>query len=617
MQNRLLNDRYELISPLGQGGMATVYRALDRRLGRPVAIKLLHAQYATDSEFRQRFEHEAQSAAGLSAHPNIVDVYDVGQQGDVPYIVMELVEGPDLKAIIEQEGPLPIERALNIAQQAAAGLEFAHGRGLVHRDVKPQNVLVSPDGTARIADFGIAKSHLSTAVTQAGMTFGTADYISPEQAQGLPATPQSDVYSLGVVVYEMLTKHLPFTGDSPMSVALQHIQQPPPPLRQWNPSIPPSLERIVLGALAKDPRQRPASARAFASALREYRTSRAEETIAVPVPTPAPRAQPANRPPAQPAERPVRGSTTPMAAVPPPVQSQRVRRPPVVAPPPLVQPTPRGGSGVVGWLLGLLLLVGLLGIAYLAFATDTLASFFAPAPVPTVAVQPTSPPPPTSAPAPTQTPTVLVLVPNVLGKTEADAVAQIEALGLVRGVLAEPKYYAAPRTTVIGQSPPPGARAPVGSEIRIQVSLGPQQAAIPNVVGQTVDAATAALTAAEFKVQQQEQPSRTVPAGAVISQNPGPGQANLGTTVAIVVSQGDAVVFPPVVGLQRADAEAAVRGTEGLSLALVDEQGPDRLRNYNSLKPNQVVSATANGRPVQNGQLVPRGSSIILGVRKP
>ena len=163
MQPRLLNNRYRLYEPLGQGGMATVYRATDIRLGRPVAVKLLHAHYANDDEFLQRFEHEAQSAAGLSAHPNIVDVYDVGQQDGVPYIVMELVEGPDLKTIIEQQGPLPIDQTLNIAQQVAEGLEYAHNRGLVHRDVKPQNILVSSDGIARIADFGIAKSYLSTA----------------------------------------------------------------------------------------------------------------------------------------------------------------------------------------------------------------------------------------------------------------------------------------------------------------------------------------------------------------------------------------------------------------------------------------------------------------------
>ncbi len=640
MQGRVLNNRYELLNSLGQGGMATVYRGLDRRLGRPVAIKVLHAQYATDDEFRQRFEHEAQSAAGLSAHPNIVDVYDVGQDEHTPFIIMELVEGSDLKAIIEQEGPLSVERVLNISQQVADGLEYAHTRGLIHRDIKPQNIMVAADGSARITDFGIAKSHLSTAVTQAGMTYGTADYISPEQAQGLPATPQSDVYSLGVVVYEMLGKHLPFTGDSPMAVALQHIQQPPPPLRQWNPQVPPSLERIVLGALAKDPRQRPASARAFASSLREYRTARGQETMAVPVaPRPTPPAQPQATIPVQRVQAPPpvqrgRGTTEPMAAVPPPIQPPRARRPaPAVAPPPLAYPERRGGSGIGGWLLGLMLLVGLLGIAYLAFATDTLDRFLTAAPAPTAVVDPavTEAPAPTSPPAPTNTPTVLVLVPNVLGQTEEQAVRLIEAAGLTRGVLEEPEFYAAPRTTVIRQSPPGNERVPQGSEVKIQISLGPEQtavptrpavptravAALPNLVGQQADAAIAALEGAGFRVQRQNQPSREVTPGAIISQNPAPGEVEPGTTVSIVVSQGDVVEFPAVVGTQRADAEAAITATEGLTLAQVDEQGPDRLPNYESIPANQVVSATANGQPVDNGQLVPRGSRIVIGVRRP
>ncbi len=609
MQQHLLNHRYELIDQLGRGGMATVYRARDTRLGRPVAIKLLHAHYATDDEFRQRFEHEAQSAAGLSAHPNIVDVYDVGQQDNIPYIVMELVEGSDLKAIIEREGTLPIERVLSIAQQAAEGLEYAHSRGLVHRDVKPQNILVSPDGTARITDFGIAKSHLSTAVTQAGMTYGTADYISPEQAQGLPATPQSDIYSLGVVVYEMLTRHLPFAGDSPMTVALQHIQQPPPPLTQWNPTIPVSLERIVMSSLAKDPRQRPASARAFATALREYRTARAQETVAVPVaPRPAPR-------PAAPPQSAV-GTTIPMPAVPrQAVSPPRVRRPVAPVPPPLTRAERRGGSGLAGLILGLLLLIGILGIAYVAFTTDTLAHLFAAAP--TAVVVPTAAPLPTATTAPTGTPLVLVQVPNFLGKSEIDVVAQIGQLGFKRGVLDKPRNHTAPAGTVIGQAPPPGSKAPQGSEIKLLISLGPAVATVPNLVNQPFDAAQVALQAAGFKVVRRDQPSPTVPAGTIISQDPPPGDVNQGATVTLAVSQGDVVQFPPVIGSDRASAVAAIKTIDGLVLQLVDEQGPDRLPGYAKYRPNQVVSATANGKPVQNNQLVPRGSAIILGVRKP
>ena len=616
MQRRLLNNRYEIMEPLGQGGMAAVYRGVDTRLGRPVAIKLLHAQYATDDEFLKRFEHEAQSAAGLSAHPNIVDVYDVGQQDDVPYIVMELVEGSDLKTLIEQEGPLTIERTLAIAQQVAEGLEYAHARGLVHRDIKPQNIMVSPDGHARITDFGIAKSHLSTAVTQAGMTYGTADYISPEQAQGLPATPQSDIYSLGVVVYEMLSRHLPFTGDSPMTVALQHIQQPPPPLSQWNPRLPPNLERIVMGALAKDPRQRPASARAFASSLREYRTARAQDTVAVPVvPRPAP----------VPAPAPMRssGTTMPMQSAPrPAVQQQRVPRPlPAPVPPPLAQPARRGGSNIGGFILGLLLLSGLLGIAYLAFATDTLADIFpATAPpavvAPTTAAEPTPTTGPTATPEPAPTAIVQVQLPTLLGRPEGEVVAQLERLGLIRGV-SPPRNHSAPAGTVIEQSPPPDTIVDRGSEVRIVISLGPQLATVPNLLGQPVEAAQGALQAAGFNVERREEPSTSVAEGVIISQNPPPGDVNAGSTVTLVVSQGDVVTFPEVIGADLSDAEALIRATGGLTIAQIDLQGPDRLPNYANYRPNEVVSATANGEPVANGQLVPRGGQVILGVREP
>ena len=279
MPTQVLNNRYELEQPIGQGGMASVYRARDLRLGRVVAVKVLHPRYADDQEFVQRFDHEAMSAARLSAHPNIVDVFDVGEDGNVHYIVMELIEGEDLKWLIEREAPMQINRALPLVEQVADGLEYAHQQGFVHRDIKPQNVLIDRNNRAHITDFGIAKSRMSTAVTQVGMTFGTADYIAPEQVQGVEAEPQSDVYSLGVVVYEMMTGRLPFVADTPMAVAIQHIQQQPPPPRQFNPAITPQLEAVILNALSKDPRQRPPSARLFAMALRDVRLGRAQPTM--------------------------------------------------------------------------------------------------------------------------------------------------------------------------------------------------------------------------------------------------------------------------------------------------------------------------------------------------
>lgn len=328
MPTQVLNKRYELEQPIGQGGMASVYRARDLRLGRAVAVKVLHPRYADDQEFVQRFDHEAMSAARLSAHPNIVDVFDVGEDGNTHYIVMELIEGEDLKWLIEREAPMQINRALPLVEQVADGLEYAHQQGFVHRDIKPQNILVDGNNRPHITDFGIAKSRMSTAVTQAGMTFGTADYIAPEQVQGGEAEPQSDVYSLAVVVYEMMTGRLPFIADSAMAVAIQHIQQPPPPPRQFNPAIPPQLEAVILNALSKDPRQRPTSARLFAMALRDVRLGRAQPTIPYAAPSSATTVALPRQQPPQPQPR----STVPEQTV--VVNPQPVRRPAPPPPPP-------------------------------------------------------------------------------------------------------------------------------------------------------------------------------------------------------------------------------------------------------------------------------------------
>src|SRR5215207_1912739 len=301
MQQKILNDRYELEHKIGEGGMARVYRGRDLRLNRQVAIKVLHSPFASDANFLQRFHHEAQAAANLR-HPNIVDVYDVGLDGDIHYIVMEYVDGSDLKALLTRSGPLPVEQAVPIAEAVAQGLSAAHRMSLVHRDVKPQNIIVGPDGQVKITDFGIAKSALSTAMTETGVTFGTADYISPEQARGQQATPRSDLYSLGVTLYETLTNRLPFSGDSSIAVAMQHVSADPPPPRMYNPRIPPQLESLVLRALSKEPDGRPTTARDFARQLSNYRDIGDQATVVGPV---APRpAQPSSPRPVQPIARP-------------------------------------------------------------------------------------------------------------------------------------------------------------------------------------------------------------------------------------------------------------------------------------------------------------------------
>lgn len=235
--------------------MSVVYRALDRVLGRHVAVKVLRSQFGGDADFIRRFRREAQAAASLS-HPNIVNIYDVGTDGDDHFIVMEYIEGRTLKEWIQREGPLPVERAVEIAKQVCAALAHAHERGIVHRDVKPHNILISASGAVKVTDFGIARAVTANTITYAGSVIGSVHYFSPEQARGEMTDIKSDIYSLGVVLYEMVTGHLPFSGDSPISVALKHVREPLVEPRQLNPAIPQSVENVILRAMAKNPLDR-------------------------------------------------------------------------------------------------------------------------------------------------------------------------------------------------------------------------------------------------------------------------------------------------------------------------------------------------------------------------
>ncbi|MGH9176110.1 MAG: protein kinase domain-containing protein, partial [Vicinamibacterales bacterium] len=278
-----------------------------------MAVKVLRIQYATDQNFLRRFEREAQSAAGFS-HPNIVNVYDVGTDGDQHYIVMEYIRGPSLKDLIRRQGPFSVDGAIFIIGQVASALDYAHQRGLIHRDIKPQNILVDREGNAKVVDFGIAKGMRDVNLTEAGTGMGTVHYVSPEQAQGDPAGPGSDLYSTGVVLFEMLTKRLPFEADTPVGVAMQHVNTPPPPPSTFNPKIPSAVDAIVLRALSKDPDDRYPSGNALAMALRRWDVP---ATGRVPYP-----------------DRPARPVPAGNASQPPP----RIR----TGPPPL--PTQRGGQ---------------------------------------------------------------------------------------------------------------------------------------------------------------------------------------------------------------------------------------------------------------------------------
>jgi serine/threonine-protein kinase len=590
MQQKILNGRYELEQKIGEGGMARVYRGRDLRLNRRIAVKVLHSHHAADAGFLRRFHHEAQAAANLH-HPSVVDVYDVGQDGDIHYIVMEFVEGSDLKTLILRGGALPIEQALTIAADAADGLEAAHRLGLIHRDIKPQNIIIGPDGIVKLTDFGIAKSNLSTAMTETGVTFGTADYISPEQARGLTVSPRSDVYSLGVTLYEMLTGRLPFSGDSSIAVAMQHVSADPPLPRMYNPRITPQLEALVLAAMAKEPAERPASAREFARLLRTYRTSGEQETMAVRAP--APRA-PVTAPPAP----------TPRAPAPAP-------RTPLPAPRTTAAAPAMGGGGrEIGlFVLGMIVLGVVLFGVYL-FATGTFDGMFnfasGPRPTPPAAFEPT----PTPESGATPTPSTEIVVPNVLNRDEQAALQIFETSNL--RAIADPSRYndTVPAGIVFDQLPRPGEVISDTSIITYVVSLGPELLMLPQVVTMREQDAAFQLRGLGFEVQSVLEPDR-LSEGFVFRMEPQAGvRLRRGDTVTIYVSLGDKVRMPDVTGMTEDEARRRIESI-GLFLSFSDYQGCDKLGALcDRFQPGEVVSSIP-----RSGELIERGSGVTLGVR--
>lgn len=625
MQPTLLDNRYEIEQKLGEGGMATVYLGRDRRLNRRVAIKILHSHYASDQDFLRRFEHEAQAAALLN-HANVVNVYDVGQDGAIPYIVMEYIEGTNLKTLINQSAPLPVERAVTIASEVARGLAAAHKMGLIHRDIKPQNIMIETGGQVHITDFGIAKSDLSTTLTQTGITFGTADYISPEQARGARATPQSDIYSLGVTLFEMLTGRLPFTGENAVAVATQHVSAPPPSARQFNPQVPPQLDTLVLRAMAKEPSQRPASAAEFAQLLTNYRNVASQETMFNPNLVPRP-AEPVRVPPAVPKpSQPGNGGGNSGAT------SGRLTAPPR---PSITRAPSQQGLGCGTMIIGTLLLAGVLGLVLL-FNSGTFGALFAstndPARAPrvtfTVAVQeeedtarPTARVTPTRTRTPTVTPTatptpVLAIVPYLIGMTEADARAALTQAGLIP-VAGESFHSDAAPGLVIDQSFAADSAVEQGQQVIYTLSLGPDLVEVPDLVGVQLGVAEQRAAQRGLTVTIIEEPSQTVSENFVIRQEPRSGlRLEPGDSMTLVVSIGDKVQVPELTGRSEQEARLILSQTDGLSWQYTDEQGRDRLPNFDSYRPGEVVSmSNPQGNPIRGGDWVPRGTGIVLGVR--
>ncbi len=432
----LLGGRYRLLERIATGGMGTVWEAEDTVLHRRVALKILSESLSSDEQFIERFRREARAAAGLS-HPSVAGVFDYGVDDDVHFIVMELIAGETLAASLAR-GKLPWEEAVRIAERVADALEEAHKAGVVHRDVKPGNIMLTDGGGVKVMDFGIAAAAWAVPITVSGSTMGTATYISPEQAAGHRATPASDVYSLGVVVYEMLAGRPPFAGSSPVAVAAAHVHDQPPPLRTLAPGVPEHVAAVVHHALAKDPAARHASAREFADLLRSPTapagsTSEAETTQVV-------------LPPAGTGILPTVGEsgTAPsglsVAAPAPPARKAR--------PPRSRAPRRAVGGAFLGFLAALVVVLIALALILGGNTPNPLS--------------PTSP-----APSSTQG---VIAVPNVLAQKEADAKRALEQAGLKVG---EIKKVEGPDGTVVNATPLPGVLVPLGTPVTLYVGSTP------------------------------------------------------------------------------------------------------------------------------------------------
>ncbi len=516
----VLNGRYELHSRIARGGMAEVFLARDQLLDRQVAVKVLFSEFAADPAFVERFRREAQAAANLN-HQNIVGVYDWGSFEGTYFIVMEYVRGRSLADILRAEGRLHPDRAADIAADIASALYFAHRNGVVHRDVKPGNVLITTQGQVKVTDFGIARAiggGNTDNLTQTGSVMGTATYFSPEQAQGLPVDPRSDLYSLGVLLYEMLVGRPPFSGDSPVAIAYQHVQKTPTPPRQIEPQIPVPLEAITLKLLAKNPANRYATAEELRADLRRFRTGQpvaAESVLAPPV------AAVGARPVPGPADATAMIASTQALARQPGADPTRVVAP-VYQGAPVYEP-PRKHTGV--FIAVVVLLLAALVALLVLFAREVTDK--------------------------SDDGGTTVAVPAVVNQTRQQAEAALTAAGLQAEVTVEANTTVA-ANVVFAQDPAAGVDVKKDSAVKLKVNTSVQAIALPSLVGQKEEDAKNVLRAAGFeRIEVQRQRETDVKKqGIVLAQNPAPGtQGSKDTTVSLTVGAApDVITLPNVAG---------------------------------------------------------------------
>ncbi len=510
--NTLFDGRYRILRKLGTGGMANVYLAEDEVLGRRVAIKILNDRHAGDEQFVERFRREAKNAASLS-HPNIVSIYDRGEAEGTYYIAMEYLDGRSLKELIVARGPAPIHLAVDYARQILAAIRFAHRHGIVHRDIKPHNVLVDGEGRLKVTDFGIARAGVSQ-MTEAGSIIGTAQYLSPEQAKGAPVDQTSDLYSVGVVLYELLTGEVPFSGDTPVEIAMKHLSTVPEPPSAKRADVPRDLDMVVMRALGKDPSERYQSAEEMDADLR-----RINRGVAIsPVTEEAATAIISRPPPSAVTEI---TSRTPRSPVPyaPPSAYYDYDEPPRRA--------------LWPWLVALLFVTAALVGGYFLYSQiqDQLSG------------------------------TKTVAVRNYVGIREVDAVALIRSIGLKPNPVRQPNDKVV-ETFVFSQTPKPGERTPKNNYVTIYVSLGPPKTDVPSVVGEPLDKALSDLQDAKLKGKAISTESDK-PQGEVISQSPTAGASvKQGSQVKLKVSKGPKpVAVPNVIGSTFDSANSTLLGS--------------------------------------------------------